>query len=170
MKERLFEPFEIFPDVFIPTGVYEYAETELLAQSNRGAPFGVSVRSHFGGFFGGDRVSLSPAVSMRVGEAFNVQLRWNWNDIHLPSGAFVTNLGSVRVSYSFTTRLFVQALMQYNDRADLWSSNVRFGLLSDANTGLFVVYDDIQGLGSARLSGAGRSLTLKYSYLFDLLN
>ena len=170
MKERLFEPFEIFPDVFIPTGVYEYAETELLAQSNRGAPFGVSLRSHFGGFFGGDRVSLSPAVSMRVGEAFNVQLRWNWNDIHLPSGAFVTNLGSVRVSYSFTTRLFVQALVQYNDRADLWSSNVRFGLLSDANTGLFVVYDDIQGLGSARLSGAGRSLTFKYSYLFDLLN
>ena len=168
--ERLFEPFEIFPDVFVPAGVYEHAEAQLLAQSNQGAPFSVSVRSNVGGFFGGERVSLSPAVLMRVGETFNMQLRWNWNDIDLPGGAFVTNLGSVRVSYSFTTRLFVQALVQYNDRADLWSSNVRFGLLSDANTGLFVVYDDIQGLGSARLSGAGRSLTLKYSYLFDLLN
>ena len=47
------------------------------------------------------------------------------------------------MSYSFTTRLFLQALVQYNDRADLWSSNVRFGLLSDANTGLFIVYNDM---------------------------
>ena len=40
---------------------------------------------------------------------------------------------------------------------------------SDANTGLFVVYNDVQGLGSEIPSGAGRTLTLKYSYLFDLL-
>ena len=66
--------------------------------------------------------------------------------------------------------MFVQALVQYNDRADLWSSNIRFGLISDANTGLFVVYNDIQELGSARTGSAGRTLTLKYSHLFDLLN
>ena len=52
---------------------------------------------------------------------------------------------------------------------DLWSSNLRFGLLSDANTGLFVVYNDVQGLGSKIPSGAGLTLTLKYSYLFNLL-
>ena len=94
----------------------------------------------------------------------------------LPDPDFITNLGSVRVSYSFTTRLFLQGLLQYNDRADLWSSNIRFGLLSDANTGLFIVYNDIQGLGSldphldVEEAAFGRTLTLKYSYLFDLLN
>ena len=64
----------------------------------------------------------------------------------------------------------MQALVQYNDSADVWSSNIRFALLSDANTGLFIVYNDTQGLGSARPTGAGRSLTIKYSQLFDLLN
>ncbi len=94
----------------------------------------------------------------------------------MPGGSFRTNLGSLRASYSFTTRLFLQALLQYNDRADNWSSNVRFGLLSDANTGLFVVYNDIQGIGSLDPhldideSLFGRTLTVKYSYLFDLLN
>ena len=73
------------------------------------------------------------------------------------------------MSYSFTTRMFFQALVQYNDRADLWSSNLRFGLLSDANTGLFIVYNDIQWLGLRELPlGSGRTLTVKYSYLFDL--
>ena len=65
--------------------------------------------------------------------------------------------------------------MQYNERVNLWSSNLRFGLLADANTGLFVVYNDIQyfddALGS-RFTAAlasGRTLTVKYSHLFNLL-
>ena len=62
--------------------------------------------------------------------------------MHLPEGDFITNLVRLRVSYSFTTRVFVQALVQYNDRADLWSMNFRFGWLQAANTGLFIVYND----------------------------
>jgi hypothetical protein len=30
----------------------------------------------------------------------------------------------------------------YGDRADLWSSNLRFGWLQQSNTGLFLVYND----------------------------
>ena len=175
-KEGLFTPFEIFPGVIVPAGVYDHAEARLTASSNRGAPVSVSLPTTIGGFFGGDRVQLSPSVAVRLGETLNTELRWDWNNINLPGGDFITNLGSLRVSYSFTTRLFLQALLQYNDRADLWSSNIRFGLLSDANTGLFIVYNDIQGLGSldphldVEEAAFGRTLTLKYSYLFDLLN
>ena len=169
-RERVFTPFEIVPDIIIPPGTYDHAEAQLVAQTNQGAPLSVELRTIIGGFFGGDRVQLRPTVSMRVGETLTAQLQWDRNDIQLPGGDFVANLGRLRVSYSFTTRMFVQALVQYNDRTDLWSSNVRFGLLSDANSGLFVVYNDIQGLGSARPDGAGRTLTLKYSYLFDVLN
>ena len=175
-REGLFTPFEIFPDVFVPIGVYDHTESQLTFNTNRGAPVSASIRSTIGGFFGGDRVRLVPEVSVRLGETLNAQLRWDWNDINLPAGNFTTNLSSLRVSYSFTTRLFLQALVQYNDRADLWSSNVRFGLLSDANTGLFIVYNDIQGLGTLDphldidRSAFGRTLTVKYSQLFDLLN
>ena len=175
-KEGLFTPFEIFPGVIVPVGVYDHAEARLTASSNRGAPISVSLPTTIGGFFGGDRVQLSPSVAVRFGETLNTELRWDWNHINLPGGDFITNLGSLRVSYSFTTRLFLQALLQYNDRADLWSSNIRFGLLSDANTGLFIVYNDIHGLGSldphldVEEAAFGRTLTLKYSYLFDLLN
>ena len=175
-KEGLFQPFEIFPGVSVPIGSYAHKEARLTANTNRGAPVSFSLASTIGGFFGGDRVQLSPSVSFRRGEAFTTQLRWDRNDISLPGGDFVTNLGSFRISYSFTTRLFLQALLQYNDRADLWSSNIRFGLLSDANTGLFIVYNDIQGLGSldphidVEEAAFGRTLTLKFSYLFDLLN
>jgi hypothetical protein len=169
-REGVLEQFEIFPDVFIPPGTYDHKEMQLAANTNLGAPVNGNVNVIVGGLFGGDRVTITPSVAARVGETLNAVVEWSYNDLKLPGGHFTTNLARLRVSYSFTTRMFLQALVQYNDRADLWSSNLRFGLLSDANTGLFIVYNDIQGLGSNIPVGAGRTLTLKYSALFDLLN
>ena len=169
-KEGVLEPFEIFPGVTVPVDTYDHAEAVMRFNTNQGAPISFAFRATVGGFFGGDRVQMGPEVSMRTGQTFNAQLSWSRNDIDLPGGAFVTNLGTVRLNYSFTTRMFLQALVQYNDRADLWSSNIRFAILSDANTGLFIVYNDTQGLGDVRPTGAGRTLTIKYSQLFDVLN
>jgi hypothetical protein len=75
------------------------------------------------------------------------------------------------LSYAFTTRAFVQGLFQYNDRGDLWSMNVRFGWLQDANTGLFVVYTDTRYLYDLvpQPERTDRSLVVKFSRTFDLL-
>ena len=168
-QEGVFEAFEIFPDVLVPPGTYDHQEATFRGNTNLGAPISLNVNGIIGGLFGGDRVTITPSIAARVGETFNAVFEWSYNDLRLPGGDFTTNLIRTRVAYSFTTRMFLQALIQYNDRADLWSSNIRFGLLSDANTGLFVVFNDIQGIGSRIPSGAGRTLTLKYSYLFELL-
>ena len=89
----------------------------------------------------------------------------------LPWGEFSTNLLRTRLSYSFTTRAFVQTLVQYNDRADLWSVNLRFGWLQAANTGLFIVYTDTRGLYDLfdRPERTDRSFVIKFSRLFDVL-
>ena len=168
--EGVFEPFAIFPGVVVPADRYDHAEAQLRFRTDQGAPLSLEFFSVFGGLFGGRRSTVGPRLSLRLGERFNTQVSWDRNDLDLPGGAFVTNLSRLRLNYSFTTRVFVQALVQYNDRARLWSSNIRFGMLSDANTGLFIVYDDIEDFDRFRPPGAGRSLTVKYSHLFDLLN
>jgi hypothetical protein len=169
-REGVRTPFEIYPGIFVPPGTYDNAEAQLVAMSNQGAPFSVSMRATIGGFFSGDRVSLNPTIRMRVGDALTTQVDYQRNDIDLPEGSFVTNLVRTRVSYSFTSRIFTQALIQYNDRADLWSMNFRFGWLQAANTGLFVVYTDTRGLYDLfdRPERTDRSFTVKYSYMFDL--
>ena len=168
-REGVFEAFEIFPGVIVPPGTYDHKEAQIAGNTNLGAPVSANIEAIIGGLFGGDRVTITPSIAARVGETVNATFEWSYIDLRLPGGDFTTNLARLRLSYSFTTRMFFQALVQYNDRADLWSSNLRFGLLSDANTGLFVVYNDIQGLSGEIPPGAGRTLTLKYSYLFDLL-
>jgi hypothetical protein len=175
-KEGVVEPFEIASGVNVAAGTYDHSEAQIRYYTNRGAPLSWEVQVVSGGFFGGDRVQLRPQLNMRVGETFNAEVALDRNDVTLPGGSFVTNLGRVRVNYSFTTRMFLQALVQYNDRSELWSSNIRFGLLSDANTGLFIVYNDIKffhdNLDPRRAipTGAGRTLTLKYSQVFDVFH
>jgi Domain of unknown function (DUF5916) len=169
--EGLRRPFEIYPGIFVPPGSYEGTETQLVFMTNQGAPVSLNVQSTIGGFFGGDRVSLTPTLRARVGEAFTTELAYQLNEVDLPWGDFTTNLIRARVSYSFNTHTFVQGLVQYNDRADLWSMNFRFGWLQAANTGLFVVYTDTRGLydlveGPLRTD---RSFIVKFSRMFELL-
>ena len=168
-KEGLPDPFEISPKVTVPTGTYEHAEFQLVAFTNQSSPVSYRLDGRFGGFFGGDRISLTHNIKLRLGQIFNADLEWNRNDIDLPGGDFVTNLGRLRVSYAFSPRIFAQGLLQYNDRADQWSTNLRFGWLQASNTGLFVVYDDTRAIGDRLFSEPDRSLFIKLSWLFDVL-
>ncbi len=54
--------------------------------------------------------------------------------------------------------------------ADLWATNLRFGWLGRASTSLYVVYNEVRDIGRAGTGIPDRSLTVKYSRLFDLLD
>jgi len=71
------------------------------------------------------------------------------------------------VTYNFTPSVFIQSLVQYNDRTDRWSTNLRFHLLETAGTGLFVVYNNTERLED--LGPINRAFIVKYVRQFDLL-
>jgi hypothetical protein len=171
-REGVVRGFEIYPGVMVPAGTYDHAEAQLVFQTNQGAPLYGRLQVTRGGFFGGDRFGLSPQVRLRLGETFNTELTWDRNDIELPGGQFVTNLVRHRVSYSFSPRVFVQSLVQYNDRSNSWSSNFRFGWLQQANTGIFVVYTDAHLIDELPFTRRepDRSFIVKISRMFDVLN
>ena len=170
-EEGVRAPFEIYPKIFVPAGSYPHQEAQLVYMTNQGAPASLETRAVIGGFFGGRRVSLSPTLRVRAGDALTAEVAYQRNDVDLPGGDFATNLVRARLSYTFTTRAFLQGLVQYNDRADLWSANVRFGWLRAGNTGLFLVYTDTRALDElfVRPDRTDRSFILKFSRTFDLL-
>ena len=153
----------------VPAGTYDHEEAQhrLLHQPGR-ARLQFELRTTLGGFFGGDRVSLTPSVRYRLGERLTGQVQWIHNDIDLPGGDFETNLGRTRLSYSFTPKIFVEALVQYNDRIDDWSTNLRFGWLQRAGAGFYVVYNETRDIGSAGTGVPERSLIIKLSRLVDV--
>ena len=167
--EGVKESFEIAPDVVVLPGEYSHTEAQLVFLTDQGDPFSFSTTAVIGGIFGGDRKSVVSTLRARRSEALTSELTWDWNDVDLPGGAFVVNLGRLRLSYAPTPHLLLQLLTQYNDRTDHVSSNLRFSWLRKANTGLYVVYDEIDEFGSDPLfARPDRSLIVKYSYLIDV--
>ena len=168
-SERVFRTFSI-SGIPVAPGRYDFSETNYSFRYNRSAPINFGVSTTAGGLFGGDIVTVRPSVRLRYQETLNLSLSYSRNDIDLPAGSTITNLTSARIGYNLSPRVFLQGLIQHNDSAGLWSSNLRFGWLRDANTGLFLVYNDIEGISDYVPVGAGRSLILKFSYLLDVLN
>ena len=84
-------------------------------------------------------------------------------------GDFVTNLSQARFNYSFTPRVNFQSLIQYNDRDENWSGNLRFAWLNaaGAGSGLFVVHNATQALEG--LGPINRTFIIKYSRQLDVL-
>ena len=167
------DTFEISPGIVVPAGTYDHAETQLVAFTNRGHWWSLGMRLIAGGYFGGTRVNPVPSVNIRIGQKLNFTVNWSHNNIELPAGHFSTNLVLAKLSYSFTPRLLILSLLQYNDSDELWSANVQLRWLQDANTGLFFVYNQggaVDGPGRAIQTTRDRSLIIKYTQLFDVFN
>ncbi len=74
-------------------------------------------------------------------------------------------------SYSFTPKLLIEALVQYNDRSDEVISNWRRGSLQTAKAGLYVVHNETSEIGDSHMMrDDDRSLIIKFSHVVDLLN
>lgn len=167
--ERVKEPFELTDGVEVPIGEYDNSEVQLVFQSNEGKALYAELRSFTGGFFNGDRQTLRPTVRYRIGETFSTELAWNYNRIDLPTepGAFTINAGQLRVSYSFTPKMLLQALFQYDDRSDRVGMNLRFSILQRANAGLFIVYNEVDEMGFRK---PRKEFAIKYSRILDILH
>lgn len=163
--EGVSEDFEISDGVIVPAGTYRHSEAQLVFFTNPSKMFSISTRHVLGGFFGGKRYNNRLTLNMIFGDKFNSAITWSRNDIELENGKFNTNILQARFSYSFTPRIYTQSLIQYNSVADLWSANIRFGWLQQANTGLFLVYNETHFGGLIN----NRSFTLKYTRVFDVL-
>ena len=148
------EDFKFF-GVTTPTGSYRNWEFQPRFNSNRSAPLSVDLGVDLGGFYNGTIKTYAVGLNWRQGSQFTVSVNATHNKLNFPiqgdegeyGGAFKTNLIAGRVNYSFTPRIFLQSLLQYNDGADNWSGNVRFGWLNTAGTGLYVVYTETRDLG-----------------------
>ena len=68
-----------------------------------------------------------------------------------------------RVNYNFNTRMFVNALLQYNTDSRQWSSNMRFNVIHRPLSDFFFVYNERRDERSGDL--IDRSVVAKMTYL-----
>lgn len=161
--EGLYEPFAIpGTEVVVPEGSYSGWESQIVFFTDQSRPVSFNSRFNWGGFLSGSKRTSSADMTFRGGTRASAPVRVSHNDVTLPEGDFTTTLAGVNLGWFFTPRVYVQSLVQYSDQIDTWSANVRFGWLNTAGTGLFLVYNEVQGIEDPT-GPLGRSLHLKFT-------
>ena len=168
--EGLKEPFEIAEGIIVQPGAYQNWEMAWRWNTNQAAPVSYTGELQNGGFLSGSKTTVDTTINYRYKSKIITSATWSYNDVDLVEGSFITNLGQFRISYNFSPLIYLQAFVQYNDNLDLWTSNIRFSWLNTAGTGLFIVYNNANGLGNERFGPQNRSFIVKYNYQFDLLH
>jgi hypothetical protein len=107
-----------------------------------------------------------------VGETFNATLDWAYNDIQRPDNpeTLKINVGSLRATYSFSPRVSLQALVQYNDATDTVASNIRLSWLTSADAGFYLVYNETRDDDVGMFTEKRREWIVKFSHSFDVFD
>jgi len=166
-KEGVVNAFDISrgKNILVQPGNYNHAESQIVFFTNRSKPLSFNFRSVIGGSFGGTRYIESLTARLRLGDKFNSEMTFLYNNFQLPGGNFTANILRTQLSYAFKPNIYVQGLIQHNTSNKLWAANIRFGWLERANTGLFVVYNYNLQDGDP----LNNSFIIKYTRMFDLV-
>ena len=178
--EGVKKAFQINPGTYVPPGDYDHKESQLVLMTDNRKSLYFEWKSYIGGFYGGDRRSLETKANYRLGDAFTAALTWSHNNIDMKPfaesdglaasrGDFKVNVARLRMSYSISPKMQIQMLVQSDDRKDLLASNLRFSWLQDANSGLYIVYNEVDDLNIIGPMEKRREFALKYSRIFDVL-
>ncbi len=162
--ERLDEPFEVRDGQFIGEGDYGFNEFSASYSSDRSKMLSGNLRYATGGFFDGERDSYRVGLQLQPGYRFSAGMTWSHNQLDLPSGGFSTDLVSSRFAYSFNTRMFLNALVQYNSASGEISSNIRFNFNYKPLNDFFLVYNERRSSSGEVLD---RALIAKLTYVFS---
>ena len=163
--EYLDEDFNIFGDVIIPGGVYEWWNNEIQFQSKRSRQISLNLRANWGNFYTGKRTRISPNINFKLNKniAFSTYISYNnikvsdkWFEAQEYGGRFVLN-----VSTKLTSRTFVQ----WNNEDKKINMNFLIRYIPKIGSNIYFVYNQIwDGLlhyGLERRTGIA-----KIEYLF----
>ncbi|MEZ5293253.1 MAG: DUF5916 domain-containing protein [Vicinamibacterales bacterium] len=162
------DPFRI-QGVTVPTGSYGMNEWRFMYNTSPGKRFYQRTNVQIDDYYGGTRRGLTLSGGARATSQFSAEVQYSRNDVKMPWGNFLVNLTSVRMDYTFSPKMTIRSLTQYNTASHEISNNIRFNLIHHAGSDLYVVYNDLRqtGLPSDVFAQKDRSLAVKLNYLIQ---
>ena len=162
---RIDEEFDLADSLAVPAGDYDDNVTGFFVISDPGLPVTFNVDGERNETFGGTLSRITTGVTGRAGRHLGVNLSATRRWVDVPSGALVADLFSTRVSWAFTTQMFLNALVQYSGLDRDVSANIRFQYIFKPGSDLFLVLNESRGDPTSLSRLQARGLRLKVTYL-----
>lgn len=161
-------PFEIQQDIVLPVAVYDASSWKVNFTTDKSRNLCFSSGYQWGDFYGGKSQILELGGGFRPLPNITGEVKLVHNDIDLPQGAFVNHVLLTRLVYSFTTRLYLMSLVQWNSQTDSIDVNLRVNFIYRPGSNLYLVYNENRWVNGIPIGIQDRSLALKLNYLFNL--
>ncbi|TFH70780.1 hypothetical protein E3V39_14600 [Gammaproteobacteria bacterium LSUCC0112] len=154
--------------VAIQPGDYEFNEFQIGINSGGQRRFAGSFSFTGGDFYNGSRTNLSGAISWNQSRYFVTSFGYDWNDIKLPQGDFITRLTSVSTQVAFSSTLYWISLVQYDNLSEEVGINTRIQWIPRAGQEGFIVlnYNMQDKDKNNQFESALTDLSLKFKYTF----
>jgi hypothetical protein len=170
-QDVLDEDFEISDGVIVPQAHYSFrnASVEFETADQRKVWGGVGFQT--GDFYGGERREIAAEINWRPSGRFRTGLGYEWNDIDLPGGSFVTRLASFTTEVAFSAKLSWVTRIQYDNDSDRVGVNLRLHWIPQAGREAFLVINhnllrDFDLNLDDRFHSEVNDAVVKYSYTF----
>ena len=121
-----------------------------------------------GGLIAGDRNYPIWRAGANPATLLHTELDLKIGDLDVPAGDFTADLFSMRGTYSFSTRMSTNVLVQYNSLDRDFSTNVRFNFVHRPGSDFFIVFTENRGDGERVWNLSDRGLVMKVTYLARL--
>ena len=164
------QPFRII-GATIPAGVYRFATARGAYTLGTQRKVSGELSAAYGGFYDGDRTDVGIRARAVLSPRLSIEPAVSRNWITLPTGHYTATLVSGRGTLSFTPRMLVAALVQFNSSASLVTTNVRYRWEFSPGSEIFVVYSDGRDTlvrPSGQSATLHRGFTIKVTRLFRM--
>lgn len=162
--ERLDQGFDIERGVRLPIGDYAFNSWVSNFVFNPTRTLSGSFKLQRGEFWNGTLDGIETRVALRVRPKFLVEGQYEHNRVALREGAFNTHLTSLRLHQAFSTRQFLDLLVQYSTQDEVFSYQGRYNLIHRPLSDLFIVVSEQRGY---ELGQRVRSVAVKFNRLLD---
>jgi Domain of unknown function (DUF5916)/Carbohydrate family 9 binding domain-like len=169
--QRITTPFNIYRNVYIPVGVYNWTRHQFTYGTPEDRRFTVRFFERFGSYYDGRlneaRIRATYRPNQRIAFSFSPQ----WNRFRLPEGSFSVLFGALETDYAFSRFVSLSTILQVdtaNDQA--MSGNIRLRWNYRPDSDLFIIYTAGQRFASLAATNPARfyehRFVVKYTYSF----
>jgi hypothetical protein len=151
--------------VTIPVGTYRFGEWNFSFSSNPSRRLYGAITYKPQTFYDGTRTDLNTTLGLRASSRVSTELSMQQNDVDLPWGSFVVNLGILEIDYALSPRMTIRTLSQYNSLTRQLSTSVRYDFIYSPGSDVYVAYDELQADELGRAEVRNRQLVVKMTYL-----
>jgi len=164
-ENRPEEDFDVADSLYVGPGRYRAANLLVMGSTDPSRPLSLQGNLTASQFYGGTLRAFGGTLSLAPSPQVALALGLNRNHVEIPSGDFTADLVSLRASYSFSTRLTTNLLVQYNSLDQVFSSNFRLNFIHHPGSDLFLVLTEERGEDGELSRLTDRAMVVKLTYL-----